>query len=278
MPPRGGRRSRANKRQRANTQGDSVVPNGSNDQVQNRTTDQDPTEHTAIQPQSEGNPGAGSNSPRSPAEQGNPPPVIAAVDHQAIIATFDVTTLRRLLLSAARLSPTMANLVIATRDRTVAAESARIIDFDQHSKSAWRTLASGDSMSSREAFDASVDAVSSIDDSISTIAESSPAHASFGTKKSALVNLRKIGKSVAMAGPSEMAKQVRQDMGVSQTLEDAMLEIVGGMKDYEKQQMREDTDWVEKMEELIGLAKGRFFFESLGDVLHELRDDEVDSE
>ena len=275
MPPQGGRRRGANKRQRANTHGDSVVPSGSNEQLQSRTTNPETTEHTTIQPQSEGNPGAGSDNPHFPADHGNAPSV-AAVDHQAIIATFDTATLRRLLLGAARLSPTVANLVIATRDGTVAAENTWVIDFDQHSKFVWRTLADGDSMSSREAFDASADAVSSIEDSISTIAESSPAHASFGTKKSALVTLRKIGKSVAIAGPSEMAKQVRQDMGVSQTLEDAMLEIVGGMKDHEKQQMREDTEWIEKMEELIELAKGRYFFESLGEVLHEIRSDEVE--
>ena len=48
--------------------------------------------------------------------------------------------------------------------------------------------------------DAGIDAGISVSQTIAKIKEQTPAHASFGTKKSALVILRKIGKSIALGG------------------------------------------------------------------------------
>lgn len=111
---------------------------------------------------------------------------------------------------------------------------------------------------------------------IEKIREQTPAHASFGTKKSALVTLRKIGKSIALGGrwdefSSQVIKTLDNEGG---PLEKAMLDIVDAMREEEKANMRDNKEWIEKVKELVELGKDVDMFETLEKMLEILGPDE----
>ena len=116
----------------------------------------------------------------------------------------------------------------------------------------------------------------SVSQTIAKIKEQTPAHASFGTKKSALVIMRKIGKSIALGGNyDEFSSQVIQTLYTEgEPLEKAMLEIVGAMKVEEKAKMRDNKEWIEKVKELVELGKDVDMFESLEKMLEVLGPEE----
>lgn len=159
-------------------------------------------------------------------------------NYQAMIDTFSVGVLRELLGAAAPSHAPVAAMVASKQKEIVAAERAKVHNFDGHSKSIWRVLAAGDRVSGSKAYDASTDALTSIEGSISIILENTPAHASFGTNKSALLTLRKMGKSIALSGPNAMAHKIDQSLTDGEPLENAMLNIVNNMDEDEKRRMR----------------------------------------
>ena len=205
-------------------------------------------------------------------------PVNAKVDqYKAIIDTFDEQTLRAVLLAAALSGPDTAALVVKTRDDILRKESAKVIDFDFHSKIAWRALNNRrDKRNGPRGYDAGIDAAISVSQTIAQIREQTPAHASFATKKSALVTLRKIGKSIALGGRrDEFGSQVIKTLSnEGDPLEKAMLDIVNAMKGEEKAKMHADKEWVEKVKELVELGKDVDMFETLEKMVEDLEPDE----
>lgn len=205
-------------------------------------------------------------------------PVNANLDrYKAIIDTFDEQSLRAVLLAAALSVPETAALITKRRDDILREESTKIIDFDFQSKVAWHALNNrrGKRNGSR-GYDAGIDAAISVSQTIAKIKEQTPAHASFGTKKSALVTLRKIGKSIALGGNhdefgSEVIKTLSNE---GDPLEEAMLEIVGAMTEEEKAKMRDDKEWIEKVKELVELGEDVDMFETLEKMLEDLEPDE----
>ena len=205
-------------------------------------------------------------------------PTNAKLDqYKSIIDTFDEQTLRAVLLAAAQDVPDVAAHVVRRRDDILREESAKIIDFDFQSKVAWHALNNPrDRRNGSRGYNAGIDAGISVSQTIAKIKEQTPAHASFGTKKSALVTLRKIGKSIALGGDydefgSEVIKTLSNE---GDPLEKAMLEIVGAMKEKEKTKMRDDKEWIEKVKELVELGKDVDMFESLEKMLEVLGPDE----
>ena len=206
------------------------------------------------------------------------PPGWAKVDqYHAIIDTFDELTLRALLLSAALSNADIAARVVEQRDEILRKESAKVIDFDYQSKVAWHALNNPrDNRNGTRGYEAGIDAAVTVSQIIEKIREQTPAYASFGTKKSALVTLRKIGKSIALGGSydefgSEVIKTLSNE---DNPLEEAMLEIVGEMTEEEKANMHADKEWIEKVEELMELGEDVDMFETLGNMLEELDPDE----
>ena len=100
---------------------------------------------------------------------------------------------------------------------------------------------------------------------IGSIRKQTLAHSSFGTKKSALVTLRKIGKSTVLNGAcDEFASEVLNTLHHEEpSLDKAMSEIVDEMSEDEKAKMRSDREWVEKVRELIGLGKDHDMYKTL---------------
>ncbi len=198
-------------------------------------------------------------------------------DYKSIIDTFDEQTLRAVLLAAAQDIPDAAALMINRRDDILREESAKVIDFDLQSKVAWHALNNPrDSRNGSRGYDAGMDAGVCISQTIAKIREQTPAHASFGTKKSALVTLRKIGKSVALDGRyDEFSSQVIKWLNnEGDPLEKAMIDIVDAMKEEEKAKMRDNKEWIEKVKELMELGKDVDMFETLERMMEALGTDE----
>ena len=197
--------------------------------------------------------------------------------YKSIIDTFDEQTLRAVLLAAAQNVPDAAALVVNRRDDILREESTKVIDFDFQSKVAWHALNDpDDSRNGSRGYDAGIDAAISVSETIAKIREQTPAHASFGTKKSALVTLRKIGKSIALGGRwDEFSSQVIKTLYTEgEPLDKAMLGIVDAMKKEEKANMRGNKEWIEKVKELMELGKDIDMFETLEKMLERLGPDE----
>ena len=195
-------------------------------------------------------------------------------DYKSIIDSFDEKTIRALLLSVARHFPEAATFIVRKRDRIREKESVKVIDFDYQSKNAWHALNnSNNSRNGSGGYHAGIEAAECVEQIIQKIREQAPAHASFGTKKSALVTLRKIGKSVALGGQhDEFGSQVVNSLDLEGSpLETAMMEIVKGMEEDEKVKMRSDKEWVQKVRELIELGKDIDMFDALDEMLEILR-------
>ena len=200
-----------------------------------------------------------------------------ADQYKAIIDTFDEQNLRDVLLAAALSYPDTAALIVKTRDDIRRKESAEVIDFDFQSKVAWHALNNRrDKRNGSRGYDAGIDAAITVSQTIAQIKEQTPAHASFGTKKSALVTLRKIGKSIALGGNhDEFGSQVIKTLSKEgDPLEEAMLEIVGAMTEEEKANMHADKEWVEKVKELVELGEDVDMFLTLEEMLEDLEPDE----
>ncbi|KAL8837079.1 MAG: hypothetical protein Q9176_005948 [Flavoplaca citrina] len=210
----------------------------------------------------------------------NPLPTAPDTDYKSLISTFDLSTTQSLLLSAAQHHPTVAQSILIKHTEFLAAERSRVIDFDHYSKSIWRALRDADKMSGSRAWEASFDVSSSIESAVEKMLKSAPAHASLGTKKSALYTLRKICKTVALGRNDTCGHEVYNTLTGEQTLENGMLDIIGGMSEEEKQIMRGDGEWVGKMEELEEMGD----FDGIEDVLVEMglggsgEDDEIENE
>ena len=199
--------------------------------------------------------------------------------YKSIIDTFDEQTVRAILLATALHVPDAAAVIVRKRDSICRKESAKVIDFDYQSKVAWHALNNRrDKRNGPRGYEAGIDAAITVSQTIAEIKEQTPAHASFGTKKSALVTLRKIGKSIALGGRNdEFGSQVIKMLSNEEDpLEKAMLEIVGAMTEEEKASMRDDKEWVAKVEELVELGEDVNMFETLEKMLEELERNEVE--
>ena len=197
--------------------------------------------------------------------------------YKSIIDKWDEQTVREVLLATAQHVPDAAALIVRRRDSIRREESAKVIDFDYQSKVAWHALNNRrDKRNGPRGFEAGIDAAITVSQTIAEIKEQTPAHASFGTKKSALVTLRKIGKSIALGGRNdEFGSQVIKTLSNEEDpLAKAMLEIVGMMTEEEKAKMRDDKEWIEKVEELMKLGEDVDMFETLENMLEELDPDE----
>lgn len=187
-----------------------------------------------------------------------------------IIASFNSKTVASLLLSAASDNPSVASAVESEHLRLISEQQKKVRDFDYLSKSVWKTVnVTYDKMSSRRQFDASGDAIEAILEDIHKIRDGCPSYASFGTKKSGLETLRKIGKSICL-GHDEIGKQIRMKFQYDKTLERIMRDILKSMTNAERQQVAKsggDPTFMEKVVELNKLAGQSSIFEDLPHVV-----------
>ena len=187
-----------------------------------------------------------------------------------MINNFDEKTVRKLLLRAAMCSKPVATELVAQRDAILEAESTQVIDFDRYSEEVWHQLQRGKGQRSSRQFELGLEASVTVVDIIKTIRQQTPAHSSFGTKKSALETLRKIGKSLVLQEYTSFRREVMKAMQEGDPLGTAMLGIVDEMSEEEADEMCGEEEWIDKVKELIELADGYCLYERLNDVLGSL--------
>ena len=118
----------------------------------------------------------------------------------------------------------------------IQAEKNTIIDFDNHSKSVWKTIKVQYSrLSSSEQYDASGDALHSVMGTIKDIKEKCPTYASLETKMDALEALRKIGRVIARSWGDVIAKEIQESFYGKTDLEK---NYVGHRAEYDAQRAR----------------------------------------
>ncbi|KPI36984.1 uncharacterized protein AB675_6024 [Cyphellophora attinorum] len=181
-----------------------------------------------------------------------------AVDLNVALATLSDTSLRQLVSAQINLEPT-SDLAEAIRNeytRIIAQRSATVVDFDHHSKSVWRELnLSHSKKSSRWQFEAAGDAEGVVSDAIRSISQTATeSGANKGTRENALTTLRKIGKTICLAG-DQLGSEVRDGYCCTE-LVGAMKAVMEGMSMAEREAFFEAGDFVEKLEELEQLSEG----------------------
>jgi hypothetical protein len=202
----------------------------------------------------------------------------------AALKILPIETLRAVILQAAQEHADVAAAVTAEHDKIVAAEQARVIDFDYLSKSAWRALnVTYRRLKSSQQYEMAGEAAAEVRRCIRTIAVQNRAPASFGTRRSGLETLRKIGKSVALAGGAGevLGREVVKIFLFDTCLESTMLRIARSFTADEREKFMLDGEFEVKLKELEELGRDEFIFEKLGrvrGVLLGVHSDVLDSE
>ena len=189
-----------------------------------------------------------------------------------LLDTLDEKTVRSFLLIAAQESSRIGLLVESESIRLENIEKAKVVDFDYHSKSVWRTLnVEYKRLKASRQWEEAGDAYHSVKSEIEDIKNRCPAHASYVTKYSALETLRKIGKIICLSNDGTLGQEVQKSFSEDSVLEDTMFEIVEGMTTEEREDMMREPQgdmlWVEKLKELKGLAADCDLFEELDGVI-----------
>ncbi|KAK3647031.1 hypothetical protein LTR56_008197 [Elasticomyces elasticus] len=202
---------------------------------------------------------------------------------------LSLETVRALLATAAAESIYVApqlqaayDVVLAAQERARAMERAKVVDLSHYSGEAWYALnIKYRSSKGSVEYDCAGDAFGDILGYIAQILKQAHPDTSYGTKKSALETLRKIGKSIVFAS-STLGSEVRKQMGYDDSLSEAMKQILESMTIDERVKLSEETDekgdFLSKVTELESSARGYCMFEGLEDVLGLLGGTEFESD
>lgn len=115
------------------------------------------------------------------------------------------------------------------------------------------------------------EAASEVEECIAAIDKGSGDMTSFGTKKSAVETLRKIGKSILLADDT-LGYEVRKQFQWNQGVDVVMLRILMGMKAEERAALRAELE--EKCRELWQMAGEECIFDKLPEVIRVLTEDD----
>jgi hypothetical protein len=160
-------------------------------------------------------------------------------------------------------------------------ERTRIINFDSYYEDIYDSI-NGDYSHLRgsEQYEMVWEVSEQIGEKIKAITTAAKGETSFGTERSALETIKKIGETICESGDHDtLAHELRKELGRSSDLEDAMLEVLAHMSDEEKQQMMECRDgsgkqYLEQLLEFKKLADGCYcVFEDLKDVIAVLKNE-----
>ncbi|KAF1960077.1 hypothetical protein CC80DRAFT_489303 [Byssothecium circinans] len=214
------------------------------------------------------------------------PPILATEDLSAYIdalhASDNGALLKRMMLQLAISDTHTATYVSQNYVNLLAREQARVIDFDHYSKDVWHKLNSDyEHLSGSKAYDISWDVQSAIVARINKIgSKAGNEHTSFGTKRSGLETLRKIGKTICLSSNDTLGHEVQKQFGHETSLEDAMYTIVEAMSEEQRERMCEVHDgrstFLEELVELKGLDGSHCVFEGLEGVISLLTGEEED--
>jgi hypothetical protein len=193
------------KRQRANTNGDSALP---------QQTD----------------PASASSFTTSSTPQYDLSECIKILD-----AADNGSTIKQLPLAVAQSDPAAAALVRRRYDDHTRREQTKVINFDHYYKEFWYTINEQyRSLSGSKQYDISFDVYNEVRDIIQIIAQQAGVeHASFETKSSGLETLRKIAKTICMSCNDTLGHEMQQRFSQDTSLVDAMTNVVNALNDEE---------------------------------------------
>lgn len=202
------------------------------------------------------------------------------------VNALSTDALKGLLLDIATWQPSVALHLRSAYDQVLQQKRTRVISFDHYSKSIWHDLnGEYDHLSGSKQYEMAFEVTEEICNSIITIGkEAGNAENSFGTKRSGLETLRKIGKTICLSSNDTLGHEVQKHFQYETCLDDAIKAIVVTLNDVQCKAMCMINDgrstFLQKMEELQGLAEGYCVFEHLGEVIDDLQgeDDEDEEE
>ena len=181
------------------------------------------------------------------------------LDHRKMLASFDEFLLRDLLLRAAVESELIREEINRYHGLMIHGQPQVVIHFDHHSKKVWHELQHGQirhgqNVGSSKQYELALEVSNSVRYHIADIRRQTPANSSFGTKKSALETLRKIGKSLSRLEYDEFGARMAKCLHeAGDPQEKVMLGIVKEMTAVERINMGDNTEWIGRIEELIEL-------------------------
>ncbi|KAK5675816.1 hypothetical protein LTS10_011547 [Elasticomyces elasticus] len=216
---------------------------------------------------------------------------VVAAESVSIVDRLDVATIRSLLKMAISESTKVSDHVRqAHQDASHAANAreknkAAILDLSHYSRKVSHVLNKKYiSESERVEENNGWLATNEIVGFILAILEETHAHPSYGTKKSAMITLQNIARSINFA-PSRLGNEVIQNMGFDPTLPKTMQEIVRIMSMEERLQLAECVEggstFLNKVVELVKISDDHCMWENeIEKVVVLLRggDDETDEE
>lgn len=179
---------------------------------------------------------------------------------------------RSLLLKLASENPVIADTIRRVYHNKAYVEQNKVISFDSYSSRIWHSINKDyRSMRGSAKCEKAWDVFRDVESKIEEIGEQAGGGRTFfGTKKSGLETLRKIGKTIALSEDT-IGHEVRKQFQTNTALEDAMWLIVGQMSEEECQQMCDGHDgrstFLAKMEEMATSAKYYYLFEGLDGVI-----------
>ncbi|KAK8209266.1 hypothetical protein IWZ01DRAFT_542094 [Phyllosticta capitalensis] len=152
----------------------------------------------------------------------------------------------------------------------------RVQEFDWQSKEVWSQLnKTHKKKSSSRQFDLADDVDESIDNIICSISKKASKYPSYGTRKNAIMTLRKIGKSIALS-VGVIPREVRKSYDSSpNNFDDAFLYLAKSFKSWERASILKEEENIgsfeDKLVELIEDSRGYCIFPGLERSLRVLR-------
>ena len=195
----------------------------------------------------------------------------ARFDAEKAMAGLPLGVLQEIISAALERHPDTADIVKRHVDKLHAANAAKVIEFDHHSKTVWKAInVDYKKMSGSHQHDMVPNVLETIVDCIRDIQDNCPWSASYETKKNALETLRKIGKTMCLSS-NIIASEVRKSFQYDIILEETMMDIADRMTIKEKRGL--SREFQDKLEELIKLSKKHDLFEELSTIKDILWDD-----
>jgi hypothetical protein len=185
------------------------------------------------------------------------PPGLAAV-----VARLTQERVQALLVKAANRHPELHRQVMSEYHAVVEKERARDWDFDEYSISTWRLLNKTynnmrDSAIYTIAGEVLTEVCETIEDSIAGLVHP---YSSFATKQSAIVTLRKIGKTICLA-EDYLGYEIRRRCQHDETLVKSMAAVLDAMTPQERVLL--GPELVGNVEELVRLGAEYGIFDGM---------------
>ncbi|KAJ5647346.1 hypothetical protein N7490_003718 [Penicillium lividum] len=179
---------------------------------------------------------------------------------------LDKEAIVRILTKAIHAHPDIARMVVDEVSEIKERECNRVIDFDCHSQSVWKSINNTKGMSGSRQFEKSFEVISSISSTIAKITAQCGELVSPDTRYNGLFALCEIGESIVDSAPNTLSSEVRKGFSTDPILSDSMQQIISAMEPEERQSIRQDVLW-SKLEGLIKLCRSYCVFKTLPDVL-----------